>query len=221
MKTVILILISLIAISAGLGCAALSEYITPARIEPKAIVYAADAGIADPESFDGYQNLEKAIRLEAAVNAAHQAIQFSYAQLMEKDNLDYALLNDLVMNNLSIARAREESLFGEAGLLSIGLSMAGAGGLAGLIGLMRKRPGDITKEEMESALTDIHGELSEKDRQFLEIIKGVQHFIDINDTGTKQVDGASAVSALKVSLSAAQSANTKTAIATIKAKENL
>ena len=210
MKT-ILSFLCLVSIAVGLGCAALSEYITPARIEPKAVAYAADAGIADPAAFEGYQNLEKALRLEAAVNAAHQAIQFSYAQLMEKDNLDYSILNDLVMNNLSIARAREESLFGEAGLLSIGLSMIGAGGFAGIIGLMRKRPGDITKEEMESTLTSIKGELTDKDRQLIELVRGIQSFIDANGKSE------TVVSELKKYLATAQSTDTKVKVAEAKA----
>lgn len=210
MKT-ILILISLVALSAGFGCAALSEYVTPARLEPKAIDYAANAGVLDPAEFSGYQNLEKALRLESAVGMAHQTLQFAYQQMAEKDQLDYSLLSNLVISNRTIAQAREEALFGETGLLSIGLTALGFGSFTGILGLLRKRPQDITPEELESKLTELNGELSDKDRQLIELIRGVQQFINANGKEVAVIDQ------LKQFLAAAQNPDTKIKVAEVKA----
>lgn len=214
--TFTLILLSLAAGIAGFGCAALSEYVTPARLEPRAIDYVVNAGVADPVDFSGYQNLEKALRLESAVNSAHQTLQFAYQQMAEKDQLNYAILNDLAVNNRTIAQAREAALFGGTGLLSIGLTALGFGSFTGILGLLRKRPQDITPEEMETTLTDLHGELSEKDRQLLNVIKGVQIFLNADQDGK----GPNAT-ALKNALTSVTDSETKTTIAAIKAKENL
>ncbi|HOK66345.1 MAG TPA: hypothetical protein PLV55_05990 [Anaerohalosphaeraceae bacterium] len=212
MKTAVLSALCLLAAAAGFGCAALSEYITPARIDPKAVQYAAEAGAASPADFEGWQNLEKAVRLKTAVDAAHQVNQFTFQQMMEKDNLDYALLSQTLSQNLQAAKAREAQLFGESGLLSLFLTMAGFGGFTGLLGLLRKRPGDITPEEMESALQSIRGELTEKDRKILELVKGIQAFLD-----TYKQDNPTVVEKFKSILDTIESPATKEEVAKLKA----
>lgn len=213
MKT-ILSLLCVAALAIGVGCASLSEYVTPAAVDQTAVDYAVSAGVAEPNDFKGYANLEKAIRLEAAVGNAYEVKTLALAQMQEKNQLDYGILRGVVTNNAKLARQREEQLFGETGLLSVGLSALGAGGLAGILGLMRKRPGDITPQEMESTVASIKGEVTTKDRQILELIQGVQKFINENrdDEST-----CALVDDLKVALSAAQSADTKQVVAIAKA----
>lgn len=208
MKT-ILSLICIAALAIGIGCASLSEYVTPAAIDQKAVEYAVGAGVAEPNAFAGYANLEKAIRLEVAVENAYEVKLLALAQMQEKNQLDYGILRGVVVNNTKLARAREEQLFGETGLLSVGLSALGAGGLAGMLGLMRKRPQDWSPEEMESALAELKGSVSGKDRQLIEVVKGVQSFINTNP--------GEAADRLKAAITAARSSDTAQAIAAIKA----
>jgi hypothetical protein len=176
MKHTIIILLSLIAIAAGIGCAALSEYITPARLEHRAIQYAIKAKTAEPNDYAGYQNLEKAVRLKTAVQAAHVGNQLFYSQLLEKDSVDYNLIDQQVDMSIQIGRQREELLFGETGILALGLSMAGAGGLAGYLGLMRKRPQDWSPEEVEKIKQDLKIKVGEKEGQFVELVRLIQEF---------------------------------------------
>jgi hypothetical protein len=211
MKTIVIIIVSILAIAGGFGCAALSEYVTPATLDERAIQYAANSGTVDPFDFDGYQNLEKALRLESAVHNAHEVNQLAYQQMAEKDQLDYAQLNEITLQNRQIAQQREELIFGEEGLLTLGLSMAGFGTLTGLIGLMRKRPGDITPEEMEKAVVDIKGEITDKDRQLIEIVKGVQKVLET--AGTKDNN---LLAQFKSILGNYQSADTKETVAKVK-----
>lgn len=212
MKNILLIMASLILLM-GVGCAALSEYITPATVDPQAVAYVEKAGVADANAFAGYANLEKAIRLEAAVDAAHEVTSLALAQMAEKNELDYGILKGAVSNSLKTARDREEQLFGETGLLSTGLTALGFGTLTGVLGLMRKRPGDVTPQEMESVVAEVKGEVTDKDRQFLELVKGVQKCLDLYRDVPEAVPF---VTALKTTLGNEQSADTKQAVAVAK-----
>jgi len=209
MKTTLSI-ICILALGLGIGCASLSDYITPATVDQHAVAYAASAGVVDANDFDGYANLEKAIRLEVAVGNAYEVKTLVLTQMQEKNQLDYGVLRGVTVNNTKIAREREAALFGETGLLSMGLSLLGVGGLGGILGLMRKRPGDITPQELEQTVADIKGEVTAKDRQFIEVVKGVQAFID-----SHKDDGIA--SELKAAISLVRSADTKEAIALAKA----
>jgi len=211
MKTTISI-ISLLLIIAGLGCASLSALVTPASLDTKAIDYATEAQTIEPATLAGYKNLDKAIRLENAVDDAHEVNQLMISQMMEKDQLDYAQLNDIVVQNRMIGQKREEMLFAEDGLLTLGLSMAGFGSLTGLIGLMRKRPQDLTPEEVEKAYSGLQGELSDKDRQLIELIKGVQDILNTTEGKDNNLLGQ-----FKLALGNAQSTDTKVKVAEIKA----
>jgi len=208
MKT-ILSLFCLTILGVGLGCAAMSEYVTPATLDQKAVNYVVSAGVAEPNDFKGYANLEKAIRLEAAVESAYQVKTLILNQMLEKNELDHGVLKGTVVANRQKAGEREATLFGPTGLLSMGLSLLGVGGLGGVLGLMRKRPGDITPQEMESALAELKGSVTDKDRQFIEVVKGVQNYINANP-GTI-ADG------LKTAISAVRGTDTKQAIAAAKA----
>ena len=205
--TVTVILFSVFAILAGLGCASLSQYITPADIDPKAVDYAVEAAVAEPNEFAGWPNLDKALKLESAVNNAHATIQLALLQQIDKDQLRYGQLNNITVTNRQIAQAREQQLFGPEGLLTMGLSMAGFGTLTGIVGLMRKRPSDITPEELAQAISGKESELTEKQKQFVELVKGIQNFINTKPDVAET---------LKTELARVQSADTKTEVAKIK-----
>lgn len=209
MKNTILIIASLVMLL-GIGCAALSEYVTPATINPQAAAYAEKAGVADANDFDGWPNLEKAIRLGAAVDAAYEVTSLALSQMAEKNQLDYGILKGAVASNLKAARDREEQLFGETGLLSTGLTAIGFGTLTGLVGLMRKRPGDITTQEVESVVAEVKGEVTDRDRQIIELVKGVQKFLNAHP----KTDPIGAE--LRTALSDVQSTETKQAVAVVK-----
>ena len=216
MKTLIVIA-SIMLMVIGLGCAALSSYVTPAEVDQNALRYAINAGIVELDDYDAwYPNLAEAERLAKNVDAAHNTVQLSLQQQAQKDNLDYSIHKDVVSTNLIVANQREEMLFGETGLMSLGLSMAGFGGLTGLLGLMRRRPGDITKPEMEQALATATGkttaELSLKEKQMIQLVKGIQAFMDTYETSS--VPGI--VKDLKNMLDKAQDKDTQAAVAVIK-----
>jgi hypothetical protein len=218
MKTKIITICSLILLATGMGCVALSHYVTPANINEGAVKYVVDAGIADANNYKGFPNLAKAVKLKTDTDAAHSVIQLDLQQKVQKDNLEYAIHNEVVMANVVSGKETEEMLFGEKGLLSLGLSLAGFGTLTGLVGLMRKRPGDITKEEKEQAISQAIGksvdELTEKQKQFIQVVHGVQLFID----KYKNEDGewSSAVYALKDIFDRTQDTPTQIAVATAK-----
>ena len=181
MKKVVAVL-SVILILAGLGCATLSHMITPGEVDKSAVKYVVDAGVAEPNEYKGYGNLLKATKLKEDVKAAHITNQLELAQAAQRENLEHSIHEKSTFNNHHVAVQREEQLFGTTGLVSLGLSMAGFGSLTGLLGLARKRPGDITKPEMEQALATVTGktkeELSLKEKQFVQLVKGVQEFMD-------------------------------------------
>lgn len=160
---IVMLLVSLVAV----GCVVLSEHVTPTSIDKAAIKYAIGAGVADANDYCGYANLYKANKLAAAVKAAYEINVLAIDQLRERHELDYNILNAVVTRNTKIGKQREAAFFGEKGLLSMGLGLLGVGGLGGLIGLRRKRPGDFTPADV-----------ADKDRQMLEVVQGVKTFID-------------------------------------------
>ncbi len=217
---VFVIFASLALIVAGIGCVSLSTALTPAEIDKQAVDYAVSAGVADANEFKGYGNLAKAEKLQYRVDSAHQTIQLSLAQRMEKDKLTYATLKAVVTNNVVEGRERENLLFGEKGLLSLGLSMAGFGTLTGFLGLMRKRPGDITSDEMEKLLAEATGttqeQLTEKQKQLVQLVQGIQKFMD-----TYGKTNAEALTVLKDIFDKTQDTSTQVAVAEIKKTNNV
>jgi len=213
---VITVMLSLLLIVVGVGCVALSRKATPANVDEKAVAYVIESGLADANDFEAwYPNLEMAGKLKKAVDSAHEIKQQELLQKIEQDNLRYSIHKDVVANDYKAGQAREELLFGEKGLLSLGLSMLGFGTLTGFVGLMRKRPGDVTSQELgqavEQATGKTNGALSEKEKQLVEVVKGVQKFMD-----TYKNDHPVAIAALKELSDKAQDTNTQVAVATIK-----
>jgi len=205
------ILLSVAAIAGGLGCVALSEYVTPASIDVRAVEYVDAAGVADANDFAGYGNLFKATKLANAVGKAYQVNQQTLSQLIDKDSLLYSHLAETTQSNQKAAAAREKMLFSEKGLIAMGFSLAGFGTLTGLIGLARKRPKDITPDQLNKAIAGKNAELSDTQKQVAELVKGIQNFIEIPDGSPVTVK------TLKDELAKAQSDETKKAVAVLKA----
>jgi len=216
---IIVIMLSLILMVVGVGCVAVSKFFTPADINKKAVEYVVKTRVADANDFNGWANLLKAIKLEKDEDSAHDIIQLMLEQEIQKDNLEYSIHRDVTANIRQIGEQRAEIVFGEKGLLTLGLSMAGFGGLTGLVGLMRKRPGDVTSQELglavEQATGKSNGDLLEKNKQLVEVVKGVQKFINTYRDTTDNKE-AVMINNLKELSSKAQDTQTQIAVATIK-----
>lgn len=224
MKTILSIL-SAAMLVCGVGCAALSHHLTPAEIDAQAVQYVVGAGVADASEFEGYGNLYKADKLKRLVDAAHQTNQFTYEQLAQGDLLKYNQVQQRATVNRQRALEMESALFAADGLLPIGLAALGAGGLAGLVGLMRKRPQDYTEEELREATAS-------QSKQFQELVIGVQGIF-------KAVEGISfdaptdedkerihdlklqLIEKIKTILDSTQDTDTQVAVATLKKELNL
>lgn len=211
----IMVVLSLVLISAGVGCVALSKHVTTAEIDSKCVAYVVEAGVADANEFTGWPSLAKAEKLKAAVDCAYTVNMFELQQEMDGEDLKYNIHIAAATRNYKAGLKREEALFGEKGLIALGLSMAGFGTLTGFVGLARKRPGDVTPQEVTEVVSQatgkVNGDLSEKEKQLVEVVKGVQKFI--NTYSDKQPE---TVSALKEICNKAQDVSTQVAVATIK-----
>ena len=207
MKKYLVYIVCGVCLVSGLGCMAVSKMITPAPLDKEPVEYVVDKGVAEPTEYDGYQNLGMAEKLNDdlidAVKIGNQELQ----NVIDKHQLKVERMTDSVSNSVKVGRELEETLFGKEGLLAMGLTLAGVGGFTGLLGLSRKRPQDFTTEDMELALGDIKGEVTQKEKNIIEIVKGIQKFID------KDSDNGNT---LKDYLEAAQSSDTKELIARIK-----
>jgi hypothetical protein len=218
---IMLITIALGITTIGVGCAALSEYLTPATVDHYAVEYAAGAGVVEVNDFKGYANLDKAIRLSLAVEQAYDVRVLSLEQMAETNQLDYARLKGVTITNTKVAKQREELLFGPTGLLSTGLTALGFGAFGGLLGLMRKRPGDMTPVEVEQAVSAVTFEKVDRERQMAEVVRGLQSFID--DTKKLSLDELMAgfkdgtIGDVLKSYLSNQSLDTKQTVAMIKA----
>jgi len=201
MKKVVIALVSLILIAAGIGCStSLSYLITPADKDQDAVNYAVEAGVAEPNEYKGYFNLDKAIKLMKDVSIAYTIRKQKLVQALEREETTHSILSETTKANRDVALEREEALFGPTGILSVGLTLAGISG-AGVLGLMRKRPGDVTPQEMQNVLAEATGrkqeELTVKEKQFTQLVKGVQTFVN------KQKNGGSSIKETLANLKAA------------------
>jgi len=209
MKKWILVLCVLSLAIAG-GCVALSRTITPASIDPRAVEYVVDAGVGEPNDYKSFiwPNLADAEKLEADVNSAHEILQLSFQQKIESDTVQYSQLTESVMQNRQDAQLREKTIFGPQGLLAIGLSSAGFGGLCGLIGLMRKRPQDYTAEDVQQIEKTLVSEGVVTEKALTETVKAIELVKDLLPDEYRQE--------IKALLGQEQSADSKVEIAKIK-----
>lgn len=189
---------------------AVSELVTPARIDSRAKNYAIERG-ADASNYQAwYPNLAVSNQLLKDIRAGHLTTLQEFEQAMERENLEHGLVLGVAEADNKVAVLREEQLFGEKGLLSMGLGMLGFGSLTGFVGLMRKRPQDWSPEEVETVMKSDKETISERDKQLVELIRGVQRFLNLNTTDSTIAEQ------LKSELAKTQSASTKETVAKVK-----
>lgn len=208
----VIVLLSIMMIIAGVGCAALSEWATPADKDKAAIKYVTDSGVAEPQEYEGYFNLYKSRKLTKDVDTTYVLNKQELEQALAREDTQHNIHHGNAYANQRVSEQREEAIFGKEGLLTLSLSMLGMGGLGGFVGLMRKRPGDVTPAEMEQAITQATGKtsaaLSVKEKQFVQLVKGIQDYIKIAPQAS--------VDDLKAKLSKHQDADTQVAVAAAK-----
>ncbi len=96
----LMIVVSLVLIMLGLGCTAMSHYVTYAEIDRNAVEYAVDAGVAEPNDYDDWwTNIVTLERLERDVDGGHKIVQLNLKQLIQKDDLEYSLVKDFIFLN--------------------------------------------------------------------------------------------------------------------------
>ena len=215
MRKKTIVLVSLILLVAGIGCVPLSYYLTPATVDSDAVRYVTSARVGDVNDFAGYPNLAKAKLLDEKVDTTYALKTQEAKHLIEDNNLEYSLLKKATVPNVAMGLEREQAIFGENGLLPLGLSCLGIGGLGTVIGLMRKRPGDVTQDEYYQAIADIESEttdeLTEKDKQLVELVMG---FEKLKKTFKNDVH---LLGTFKTLMNESQDTSTQVAVAKIKA----
>jgi len=234
MKKYLLVLVMVLSLAAaGLGlccgCASLSEWATPATRHDPTVNYVVESGVADANDYDGYFNLEKARRLATDLTSANAKRVQAIKHQFEDNELLVNQLQGVVTHNLQMAEAREEFLFAEdGGLLSRGLTAGGLGMCTGLWGLMRERPGDLTRDDGEKATVDLREAAGIKDAQFTQGVTGVEKFWkvrkdyqlvslvgDPDKPALEKIDAVLAV--LKTKLAKEQDQTTREAVGAVRA----
>ncbi len=173
----------------GGGCInTLSEELTPGRVDKDVVAYNEEAGTGRAEDYKGllgYPSLASVKRLRADFEAAVVVTNQELKHLAEQKQLQAKILEGVVTADFEIAAAREEFLFNPTtGALAIGLSLLGVGA-GGYLGLMRKRPQDVTPVEMEKALSEVKGEVTDKDRQIIQLVHGMKIVLDAQPAGAQ------------------------------------
>jgi hypothetical protein len=165
------------------GCAisTISQEVTPGRADKDIVAYNVAAGVGDANDYKGlfgYPSLASILRLQTDFTAAVILTDQEIQHMIEKKKLNDDILKGTVDNDVKVAVAREDFVFNPTtGVLAIGLSLAGIAG-GGYLGLMRKRPQDITPQEMETALGDVKGEIDDRDRKIISLISSMKNVIE-------------------------------------------
>jgi len=218
MRKVIVTMVFLLCVALGIasvGCAALYEYVTPTTVNKQGIAYVEKAGVVEPGSLDGYESLYKAKQLKEALPKAHRKNMHELQQMVDDENLEWALLTDTISADVDVGESRGKALFAPGGLLTTLGAAFGMGGAGTVIGkLFMSKPGDVSGSQMEEAVAAVKGKVTEKDRQFIQVVKGVQTFMTAHQTveadGAKKDDAIA--TALKAALSSATDDDTKIAV---------
>lgn len=172
--------IVLAAVLIGGGCiGTLSEELTPGRCDPDVVVFNEEAGTGNSEDYKGlfFPSLASLKQLQADFKAAVAVTNQELKHLVEQKQLQMDILNGIVDDDVKIAVAREDFMFNPTtGALAIGLSLAGIGA-GGILGLMRKRPQDVTPVEMERALGEVKGEVNDRDRKIINLVASMRNVI--------------------------------------------
>jgi len=210
----ILAYIVLAVVVIGGGCiGTLSEELTPGRCDPDVVAFNEEAGTGSAKDYKGllFPSLASVKLLQTDFKAAVAITIQELKQLVEQKRLQIDILNGIVDGDVEIAVARENFLFNPTtGALAIGLSLLGIGA-GGYLGLMRKRPQDITPVEMERALGDVKGEVDNRDRKIINLVASMKNVIDTAPT-------PDAAKSIVEKLKAAQLPETRDAVKSVLAR---
>jgi hypothetical protein len=182
-KAIAYLLLAVVLISAGC-IGTLSEHLTPMKNDKEVIDYVVEAGTGRVEDYKGllFPSLATLRKLKHDFEAAVALTNQELKQIAEKKQLKDSILRGIVDHDVDIGEQRHEALFDPVtGAVAIGLSLFGIAG-GGYLGLMRKRPQDITPQEFEKALGEIKGEVTEKDRKIIQLVASVKNVIDAQPT---------------------------------------
>lgn len=165
----------------GSGCiGTISEHMTPGKTDKKVVAYVEKSGVGSAEDYKGilFPSLAELRKLQNDFEAAVALTNQELRHLAEQKKLEEDILRGVLSNDVNIAEAREEFLFDPTtGALAVGLSLLGVSA-GGYLGLMRKRPQDITSEDHEKALSEVKGEVTDRDRKIIQLVSSVQKVID-------------------------------------------
>jgi len=193
----------------GGGCiGTLSQELSPGRVDKDVKAYNAEAGVGDPDDYRGlfgYPSLASVLRLQTDFNAAVILTDQELQHMIEKKKLNDDILKGTVDGDVEIAVAREDFIFNPTtGVLAMGLGLIGIAG-GGYLGLMRKRPQDITPEDMELALGGVKGEVDERDRTIVNLVASMKNVL----VTAKESDGGLDIKSI---LKASQTPETRKAV---------
>ena len=173
----------------GGGCiGTLSEELSPGRVDKKVVAFNEEAGTGAAADYKGllWPRLASIKRLRTDFEAAVVVTNQELKHLVEQKRLQAKILRGVVTNDYNVAAAREEFLFNPTtGALAVGLSLLGVGA-GGYLGLMRKRPQDITPVEMETALGEVKGEVTNKDRQIIQLVASMKNVIQAQPEANRE-----------------------------------
>jgi len=221
----LVLVLSVLTTVVGIGCASLSEYITPGTIDRRAVKFVEESGVSQPGEFNGWPSLHKALKLDVYVDMAYEVRYTTLKQSIEDLQIDYNHLNAIVTKNLEDAQLREAELFADGGVLSTILTASGLGAFTGMLGLMRRRPGDMSPEDFRKAVEPIQGQVGIKEKQFAQVVLGVEKIMkgkdQIASLLTKEGDAATKTDELlklfKTYLGRTQDAETQQEVAKVRA----
>ncbi len=143
MKKLIVVMAALFCI-ALIGCQSFLAKVTPSEVAEIAVLYA--------DVNEVWPTLDSARKVRTSAIIKHRTKQLDLLRLAEDDRLAYQDAIDVIQLNISESEAFQGLMVGsETQPLSILGILAGAG-VALPIGLMKKRRGDSSPEEVEVAV---------------------------------------------------------------------
>jgi len=186
-KVIAYILLAIVIV--GSGCiGTVSEHLTPGVINNKVVKYNEAAGTGTAADYRGilFPSLAELRKLNKDFEAAVAFTNQELRQLAEKNKLEQDVLRGTLVSDIKLAEDREEFLWNPTtGAVALGLSLLGVGA-GGYLGLMRKRPQDYTEIDLQKAVTEVKGELSDKERKIISLVKSMQNVIDAETEPEKQ-----------------------------------
>lgn len=178
-KVIAYVLLAMVLI--GSGCiSALSEHLTPTKNDTKVIAYVEKVGTGEANDYKGFlfPSLATLRKLKHDFEAAVVITNQELKHLAEAKKLEENILRGIVDHDVDMGEIREDNLYNPTtGTIALGLSLFGIAG-GGLLGLARKRPQDITRQDHEKALGDIKGEVTDRDRKIIQLVASVKTAIE-------------------------------------------